>query len=48
LDYRVLLREIEKLGPDTPLMIEHLQTQEAYQLSADYIRSVASEVGVTL
>ncbi len=48
LDYRALLREIEKLGSDTPLMIEHLQTQEAYQLSADYIRSVASEVGVTL
>ena len=48
LDYRALLREIEKLGPDTPLMIEHLQTQEAYRLSADYIRSVASEVGVTL
>jgi len=48
LDYRTLLREIEKVGPDTPLMIEHLQTHEAYQLSADYIRSVASEVGVTL
>jgi len=48
LDYRILLREIENLGPDTPLMIEHLQTQEAYQLSADYIRSVASEIGVTL
>lgn len=48
LDYRTLLREIEKLGPDTPLMIEHLQTQEAYRLSAEYIRSVAVEVGVRL
>jgi sugar phosphate isomerase/epimerase len=48
LDYRVLLGEIEKLSSDTPLMIEHLATQEAYRLSAEYIRGVAAEVGVTL
>lgn len=46
LDYRTLLRELDKLDPDTPLMIEHLHTAEDYRLSADYIRSVAGEIGV--
>lgn len=45
-DYKTLLLEIDKLHPDTPLMIEHLQTAEEYVLSAEYIRGVATEVGV--
>jgi len=48
LDYRVYLRELSRLDPDTPLMIEHLQTAEEYQAAADYIRSVAAETGVAL
>ena len=48
LDYRVFLQEIEKLGPDTPLMIEHLKTTEEYAQAADYIRSVARQVGITV
>jgi sugar phosphate isomerase/epimerase len=46
LDYGVLLKELHKLDPDTPLMIEHLKTEEVYRLSAEYIRGVADEVGV--
>lgn len=46
LDYRTLLRELDKLDPDTPLMIEHLHTAEDYRLSAEYIRAVADDVGV--
>jgi sugar phosphate isomerase/epimerase len=46
LDYRTLLRELNKLDPDTPLMIEHLRTEEEYRLSAEYIRGVADEVGL--
>ncbi len=46
-DYRTLLLEIDKLHPDTPLMIEHLHTAEEYDLSAAYIRGVANDVGVT-
>ncbi|MGC9347288.1 MAG: sugar phosphate isomerase/epimerase family protein [Anaerolineae bacterium] len=46
LDYRTLLRELDKLDPDTPLMIEHLKEEEEYRLSAEYIRSVAEEIGV--
>lgn len=46
LDYRVMLRELDKLDQDAPLMIEHLHTVEDYRLSAEYIRSVAGEIGV--
>lgn len=47
LDYRTLLRELNKLDPDAPLMIEHLRTEEEYRLSATYICGVADEIGVT-
>jgi sugar phosphate isomerase/epimerase len=46
LDYGVMLKALNALDPDTPLMIEHLKTEEAYRLSAAYIRSVADEVGL--
>ena len=46
LDYKVLLGEIDRLEPDMPLMIEHLQTVEDYRLAAAYIRGVAAELGL--
>jgi sugar phosphate isomerase/epimerase len=46
LDYGTLLRELNKLDPDTPLMIEHLHAEEDYRLSAEYIRGVVDEVGL--
>lgn len=46
LDYRVFLTELSKLGPDVPLMLEHLPSQEEYTLAAEYVRSVARDVGV--
>ena len=46
LDYRTFLRELDKLDPTVPLMIEHLTEEEDYRLSSEYIRSVAGEVGV--
>ncbi|HHE73238.1 MAG TPA: sugar phosphate isomerase/epimerase [Chloroflexi bacterium] len=48
LDYRTLLVEIERVDPELTLMIEHLHDPEDYRLSADYIRGVAHEVGVSL
>ena len=48
LDYRVLLQELDKLGPDAPLMLEHLRTEEEYVQAAEYVRSVADEVGVSV
>ena len=46
LDYRTLLRELDKLDRNTPLMIEHLSKEEDFRLSAEYIRGVASEIGL--
>ena len=48
LDYRAFLQELDRLAPDTPLMLEHLDTEEEYALAAGYVRSVAKEIGVTI
>ena len=48
LDYHTFLQELDKLSPDTPLMLEHLRGAEQYALAADHIRSVAREMGVKL
>lgn len=48
LDYHFWLKELDKLDPDTPLMLEHLPSAEEYTLAAAYVRSVAQEVGVSL
>jgi sugar phosphate isomerase/epimerase len=48
LDYRTLLREMDKLAPDTPLMLEHLNTPEDYALAGDYVRSIAQEIAVKI
>jgi len=48
LDYRTYLQELDKLDPDTPLMIEHLATGEEYALAAEHIRTVAAEAGVMI
>jgi len=47
LDYRVFLRELNKLDPDVPLMLEHLSTPEDYHLAADHVRSVAQAEGLS-
>jgi sugar phosphate isomerase/epimerase len=46
LDYRVFLRELNRLSVDTPLMLEHLPLEEEYNKAAQYIRSIAQEIGV--
>lgn len=48
LNCRVFLRELDKLDPDTPLMLEHLPSEEEYTLAAQYIRSIAEEIGVKI
>jgi len=48
LDYRALLRELDRLDPDLPLMLEHLPQASEYDLAAAYVRGVAGEIGVTL
>jgi sugar phosphate isomerase/epimerase len=47
LDYRTILRRIEQVSPEMPLIIEHLTTEPEYAEAANFIRGVAHEVGVT-
>ncbi len=48
LDYRTYLRELDRLDPDTPLMLEPLPSPEAYARAAEHGRAVAGDVGVAL
>jgi sugar phosphate isomerase/epimerase len=48
LDYPTLLMELNRLGPDLPVLMEHLPDAGEYQRAADHIRSVARGVGVSL
>jgi len=48
LDYRTFLKEIARLEPDTPVMLEHLAKAEDYDQAAAHIRGVAKDAGVTL
>lgn len=48
LDYAAYLRELNRLDPDLPLMLEHLPDQEQYTAAAAYIRSVAETEGIAL
>ena len=46
LDYATYLKEISKLDPDTPVMMEHMKAAEDYAQAAAHIRSVAKAAGV--
>lgn len=48
LDYATLLRELERLDPNLPLMMEHLPDNDEYRLAAAYLRTCAAQVGATL
>jgi len=48
LDYAVLLREMDRLDADTPLMLEHLPSEEEYTSAAEWVRGAAQDAGVTL
>jgi len=48
LDYGVFLRELNKLDLDTPLMLEHLSTEEEYALASSHIRSIGKSLGIII
>ncbi|HEU5087161.1 MAG TPA: TIM barrel protein [Roseiflexaceae bacterium] len=48
LDYPTLLRELDRLDPDLPLLLEHLPDDGEYRAAATYVRQVAGEQGITL
>lgn len=47
LDYRTFLGELDRLEPDTPLMLEHLPDEREYVLAAEHIQSVAAGLEVS-
>lgn len=47
-DYPTFLRELDTLDPDLPLMLEHLDSNEAYDSAAAYIRGQAAQLGIKL
>ena len=46
LDYRVLLTELDRLDPDTPILVEHLTTDAEYAAAVAHIRAVAGALGL--
>jgi sugar phosphate isomerase/epimerase len=48
LNYNVLLKSLQALGRDIPIMLEHLEGEEEYRLAASYVRTMAVKNGVDL
>jgi len=48
LDYRTYLRELARLDPDLPLMLEHMATPQEFAEATAYVRSVAKEAGAAI
>ena len=46
LDFRVMLTEMDRLDPDTPILVEHLTHDWEYAEAAAHIRSVADSLGL--
>lgn len=45
LDYPALISALDRLDPQMPLMMEHLSSNQEYELAAGFIRRCAAEVG---
>jgi sugar phosphate isomerase/epimerase len=45
LDYRAFLTEMQRIDPDTPLLVEHLPSDEEYVAAVAHVRAVASDLG---
>jgi sugar phosphate isomerase/epimerase len=48
IDYAACLHQLNRLHPDTPVMLEHLATPEEYAAAATYLRQVAKQEGLVL
>lgn len=47
-DYRTLLKALDELGLDLPLMLEHMSDPQDYVLAAGFVRETARELGVVI
>jgi sugar phosphate isomerase/epimerase len=48
LDYAYMLRQLQRLESDTPVLLEHLSEAAEYDAAATYVRAKAAEVGIEL
>jgi sugar phosphate isomerase/epimerase len=48
LNYNVLIKSLQALGRDIPIMLKHLEGEEEYRLAASYVRTMAAKNGVEL
>lgn len=48
LDYAYLLRQLQRLESDTPVLLEHLSEASEYDAAALYVRTKAAEFGIEL
>jgi len=48
LDFRVLLTELDRLDPDTPILVEHLTQDEEYRAAVAHVREVADSLGLAV
>jgi len=48
LDLNTLLRELNRLDPTLPIMLEHLPNEAEYELAAAHVRAVAQTEGILL
>lgn len=48
LDLHTLLRELKRLDPTLPIMLEHLPNEAEYDLAAAHVRAVAQSEGILL
>lgn len=48
LDYPGLLKGLNRLHPDLPIMVEHLPDEAEYNMAVAYIRNVATDIGISV
>jgi sugar phosphate isomerase/epimerase len=46
IDFRAFITQMQRLDPDTPLLVEHLESDEEYVAAVAHVRAVADELGV--
>jgi sugar phosphate isomerase/epimerase len=46
IDYHAFISQMQRLDPDTPFLVEHLDTDEDYVAAVAHVRAVADELGV--
>ena len=47
-DYASMLKTANEINPDLPFLVKHLESEEEYHLSTEYLRAVARDCGELL